>query len=49
MRGAAKDEKNVAVQNKLKKESAKGMKALTTKQGLKEVAGVTLVDTVAGV
>ena len=49
MRGAAKDEKNVAVQNKLKKESAKGMKALATKQGLKEVAGVTLVDTVAGV
>ena len=49
MRGAAKDEKNVAVQNRLKKESAKGMKALTTKQGLKEVAGVTLVDTVAGV
>ncbi len=49
MRGAAKDEKNIAVQNKLKKESAKGMKALATKQGLKEVAGVTLVDTVAGV
>ena len=49
MRGAAKDEKNLAVQNKLKKESAKGMKALATKQGLKEVAGVTLVDTVAGV
>ena len=49
MRGAAKDEKNVAVQNKLKKESARGMKALATKQGLKEVAGVTLVDTVAGV
>jgi hypothetical protein len=49
MRGAARDEKNIAVQNKLKKESAKGMKALATKQGLKEVAGVTLVDTVAGV
>ena len=49
MRGAAKDEKNVAIQNRLKKESAKGMKALATKQGLKEVAGVTLVDTVAGV
>ena len=49
MSGAAKDEKNLAVQNKLKKESAKGMKALATKQGLKEVAGVTLVDTVAGV
>ena len=49
MRGAARDEKNIAVQNKLKKESARGMKALATKQGLKEVAGVTLVDTVAGV
>jgi plasmid maintenance system antidote protein VapI len=49
MRGAAKDEKNIAVQNRLKKDSAKGMKALATKQGLKEVAGVTLVDTVAGV
>ena len=49
MRGAAREEKNIAVQNKLKKESARGMKALATKQGLKEVAGVTLVDTVAGV
>ena len=49
MRGAARDEKNIAVQNKLKKESARGMKALATKQGLKEVAGVTLVDSVAGV
>ena len=49
MRGAAKDEKNAAIQSRLKKDSAKGMKALATRQGLKEVAGVTLVDTVAGV